>query len=86
MLATADMREVDLTLSDFDWKAMLKRLPAGAELVGTRVCKFTCRWLSDVCDLPIQSKWIVASFRFSTSQILLDLRRIYTPIKMLLRR
>ena len=42
--------KVYLILCDFDWKAMLKSLPAGAGIVGTGVCRFTLRWLSDVCD------------------------------------
>ena len=56
LLATADehacslMGEADLTFPDFDWKAMLKSLPADAEIVGTAVCRFTFRWLSGVCD------------------------------------
>ena len=50
LLATADKREEDLTFSDFNWKAVLKSLPTGAEIVGTGVCRFTFRLLSDVCD------------------------------------
>ena len=33
LLATADEREADLTFSDFDWKAVLKSLPTGANIV-----------------------------------------------------
>ena len=50
MLATADVREADLTASVFDWTAMLKSLPTGADIVGTGVCKFTFRLLRDVRD------------------------------------
>ena len=48
LLATADVREVDLTVSDFDWKAVLKSLPAGADVVGTGVCRLIFRLLRDV--------------------------------------
>ena len=50
LLATTDSRDVDLTFSDFNWKAMLKSLPCGAELVGTGISKFSFRLLSDVRD------------------------------------
>ena len=50
LLARADVREVDLTVSDFDWKAVLKSLPAGADVVGTAVCKLMFRLLRDVRD------------------------------------
>ena len=50
LLATADVREVDLTVSDFDWKAVLKSLPAGADVFGTGVCKLISRLLRDVRD------------------------------------
>ena len=50
LLATADVRETDLTDSDFDWKAVLKSLPTGADVVGTGVCKFTFRLLRDTRD------------------------------------
>ena len=50
LLATADEREADLTFSDFDWKAVLKSLPTGANTVGAGVCKFTFRLLPDVHD------------------------------------
>ena len=33
LLATADEHEADLTFSDFDWKAVLKSLPTGANIV-----------------------------------------------------
>ena len=48
MLATADIREEDLIASDFDWKAVLKSLPTGADVVGTGVCKLIFRLLHDV--------------------------------------
>ena len=32
MLATADLREADLTASDFDWKAVLRSLPTAPTL------------------------------------------------------
>ena len=38
LLATVDVREADLTASDFDWKAVLKSLPTGAHIVGTGIC------------------------------------------------
>ena len=50
LLATADEREADLTFSDFDWRAVLKSLPTGGDIVGAGVCKFTFRLLSDVRD------------------------------------
>ena len=49
-LLAADELEIDLTCSDFNWKAMLKSLPTGASIVGPGVCKFTFRLLSDVVD------------------------------------
>ena len=33
LLATADEHEADLTFSDCDWKAVLKSLPTGANIV-----------------------------------------------------
>ena len=33
LLASADVREEDLTFSDFNWKAVLKSLPTGANIV-----------------------------------------------------
>ena len=50
LLATTDVREEDLTLSDFNWKGVLKSLPVGAEVVGPGVCKFTFRLLTQVRD------------------------------------
>ena len=52
LLGTLDVRETDLTDSDFNWKAVLKSLPTavGADVVGTGVCKFTFRLLRDVRD------------------------------------
>ena len=50
LLATDDEREADLTSSDFNWRAVLKSLPTGADIVGAGVCKFTFRLLSDVRD------------------------------------
>ena len=50
LLATTDVREEDLTLSDFNWKGVLKSLPLGAEVVGPGVCKFTFRLLTQVRD------------------------------------
>ena len=49
LLAAGEL-EIDLTCSDFNWKAMLKSLPTGASTVGPGVCKFTFRLLSDVVD------------------------------------
>ena len=48
LLATANVREDALTVSDVDWKAVLKNLRAGVEIVGTGACKFTFRLLRDV--------------------------------------
>ena len=50
LLATTDVREEDLTFSDFNWKGVLKSLPLGAEVVGPGVCKFTFRLLTQVRD------------------------------------
>ena len=50
LLATADVREADLIVSDFDWKAVLKSLPTGADVIGTGVCKFVFCLLRDVRD------------------------------------
>ena len=50
LLATDDEREADLTFSDFNWRAVLKSLPTGADIVGAGVCKFTFRLLSEVRD------------------------------------
>ena len=50
LLATDDVREADPTLSAFDWKAVLKSLPVGADIVGTDVGKLTYRLLGDVRD------------------------------------
>ena len=67
LLATADVREANLTVSDFDWKAVPKSLPTGVDIVGTGVCKLAFRLLRDVRD-PTNSKLIVASVTFSKSQ------------------
>ena len=50
LLTMADRRELYLTESDFNWKAVLKSLSVGADIVGTGVSKLTFRLLSDVRD------------------------------------
>ena len=78
--------EIDLTVSDFDWMAMLESLPAGAEIVGTGVRKPTFRWLrAEMCVRPpIMYKLTVASVTSSEPHELMDLRRMYASIKTLL--
>jgi hypothetical protein len=52
LLATDDVREMDLTESNFNWKAVLKSLstPVAMDIVGTGVCKFAFRVLPDTRD------------------------------------